>query len=73
MSLGGARIPAPLEEGLKAYETNDEDSEKFGIDYVITQATDLVRNGVAGLHICCMNRSRTCVQITDALGDFRSK
>lgn len=72
VSLGGAKIPARLEDRLRELEQNAEDSEKYGIEYAIAQARDLLRNGIPGLHICCMNRSRTAVEITSALGDFRS-
>jgi len=73
VSLGGASIPAALEGRLRDLEDSPEDSEKFGIDYAIEQCRDLLDNGVPGLHICCMNRSRTAIEITNAVGDFRSK
>lgn len=73
VSLGAAAIPAALEERLQQLEGRPEDSEKFGIDYAIAQCRDLLASGVPGLHICCMNRSRTAIDITNALGDFRAK
>ncbi|MEN6463994.1 MAG: methylenetetrahydrofolate reductase [NAD(P)H] [Syntrophaceae bacterium] len=73
VSLGGASIPAALEGRLRDLEDSPEDSEKFGIDYAIGQCRDLLENGVPGLHICCMNRSRTAIEITNAVGDFRSR
>lgn len=72
VSLGGAAIPPALEDGLRKREDSPEDSEKFGIDYAIGQCRDLLENGVPGLHIYCMNRSRTAIEITGALGGFRS-
>ncbi len=73
VSLGGASIPAGLEVRLRELEDSPDDAEKFGIDYAIGQCRDLLENGVPGLHICCMNRSRTAIDITNALGDFRSQ
>lgn len=73
VSLGGAAIPAALEGGLRDLEDSPDDSEKFGIEFAIEQCRDLLKEGVPGLHICCMNRSRTAIDITNALGDFRSK
>jgi methylenetetrahydrofolate reductase (NADPH) len=72
VSLGGAAIPPALEDGLRKLDNSPEDSEKFGIDYAIGQCRDLLENGVPGLHIYCMNRSRTAIEITGALGGFRS-
>ena len=73
ISLGGAKIPAALESRLCELQDSAGDSEKFGIEYAVGQARDLLENGVRGLHICCMNRSRTAVEITKAVGDFRQK
>ncbi len=73
ISLGGAKIPAALESRLRELQDSAGDSEKFGIEYAVGQARDLLENGVRGLHICCMNRSRTAIEITKAVGDFRQK
>lgn len=73
VSLGGSAIPSALEGGLRNLEDSPENSEKFGIDYAIGQCRDLLENGVPGLHIYCMNRAGTAIDITKALGDFRAK
>jgi 5,10-methylenetetrahydrofolate reductase len=44
-------------------EGEPEEMEKYGIEYAIRQAEDLIRNEVSGLHLYSMNRSEPMRQI----------
>lgn len=57
VSLAGAMIPSGLGEKLERLKDRPEEIEKYGIEYAIMQAEDLLRNGIPGIHIYCMNRS----------------
>ena len=55
--LCGATIPSSLGEKIDRLKDKSEEVEKYGIEYAITQALDLMKNEVSGLHIYSMNRS----------------
>ncbi|MGE5558029.1 MAG: methylenetetrahydrofolate reductase [NAD(P)H] [Bacillota bacterium] len=54
--LSGASIPAKLLKIFDRYEGSAADFEKAGIEYAVDQITDLLANGVPGIHLCTMNR-----------------
>jgi len=56
-ALSGVKIPTKLGEKVEKNKDRPGDIEKYGIEHAIIQAEDLIRNGVAGLHIYCMNKS----------------
>lgn len=56
-SLAGVKIPTRLGETVEKNKDRPEDVEKYGIEYATIQAEDLIKNGVAGLHLYCMNKS----------------
>ena len=45
----------------------NEEVEKYGIEYAMSQAEDLIRNDVSGLHIYSMNRSEPVKRILQEL------
>jgi 5,10-methylenetetrahydrofolate reductase len=47
--------------------------EKYGLDHAVRQADELIRNGVEGLHIYCMNRSEPVRAILGAVSIPRGK
>jgi len=55
--LCGATIPSSLGGKIDKLKDKSEEVEKYGIEYAITQAMDLMKNEVSGLHIYSMNRS----------------
>lgn len=69
--LCGARIPPQLDQKIYSLREKPEEMEKYGIEYAITQAKDLIKNDVQGLHIYSMNRSRPAKQIVAELADHR--
>jgi 5,10-methylenetetrahydrofolate reductase, prokaryotic form len=65
INLSGASVPAKLLLMFDKYGNNDKDFEKAGIEYAINQIDDLISSGVAGIHLCTMNKveqTRTIVK-----------
>ncbi|HBE79246.1 MAG TPA: methylenetetrahydrofolate reductase [NAD(P)H] [Firmicutes bacterium] len=56
INLSAASIPAKLLMMFDKYGDNNKDFEKAGIEYAINQIDDLLANGVAGIHLCTMNK-----------------
>ncbi|HBF39513.1 MAG TPA: methylenetetrahydrofolate reductase [NAD(P)H] [Firmicutes bacterium] len=56
INLSGASIPSKLLLMFDKYGDNSSDFEKAGIEYAINQIDDLLENGVAGIHLCTMNK-----------------
>lgn len=67
VSLCGAAIPRPLGEKIERLKDKSEEVEKYGIDYATSQAVDLIKNDVSGLHIYSMNRSEPVCMILKEL------
>jgi methylenetetrahydrofolate reductase (NADPH) len=63
VSLCGATIPSRLGDKMEKLKDKAEEIEKYGIEYAIVQADELLHNEVAGLHIYSMNRSQPALQI----------
>jgi len=64
----GAGIPAPLRARLESLTNDEEAAAEFGIEFATRQCEDLLRNGVAGLHLYTLNKSRSTVQVLKNLG-----
>jgi methylenetetrahydrofolate reductase (NADPH) len=62
-SLAGVRIPARLVEKAERNRDKPEEVEKYGIEHAIIQAEDLIKNGIVGLHLYCMNKSHPVKKI----------
>ncbi len=56
-TMCGASIPPPLAEELARAEGDDALAEQIGVRQCIEQASDLLRNGVPGIHFYVLNRS----------------
>jgi methylenetetrahydrofolate reductase (NADPH) len=61
--MSGCVIPESLVEFLG----NGSDAERRGVDFATRQCDELLRNGVAGLHLYCLNRHASVVKITENL------
>lgn len=66
-SLCGAKIPSKLEHKIYKLKEKPGEIEKYGIEYAITQAQDLIKNEVHGLHIYSMNKIHPSRQIVAEL------
>ncbi len=67
ISLSNARIPDTLYKKLEKVKDFPEEIEKIGIDFAITQSLDLFKNGVPGLHLYTMNKSREIKKIFEGI------
>ncbi len=63
--LSGAKFPAKLNEILEKNQDNPDEVEKIGVEYSSNQAIDLINNGVDGIHLYTMNKSRQIKSIYD--------
>ena len=52
----GASLPSAIIRLLNKYENSPEDLRKAGIEYAARQITDLLDQGVDGIHIYTMNQ-----------------
>ena len=66
--LCGARIPPALGQRLEALAGDDEATKAFGIDYATRQCEELIRAGVPGLHMYCLNKAHSTTAIIKNLG-----
>jgi methylenetetrahydrofolate reductase (NADPH) len=60
--LSGCIIPQALIDFM-----GSGDATQRGIEWAVKQSEDLLQNGVAGIHIYCLNKFQSAVQITQAL------
>ena len=67
ISLSNASVPETLERKMIRLQDKPEETEKYGIEYAVRQAEDLVRNEVQGLHLYSMNRSEHVIRIVTEL------
>ena len=51
-----------LKSKLESAET-DEAVLDVGIQWAYDQVTDLVENGIAGIHLCTLNRSHSAIEL----------
>ncbi len=62
-SLCGAKIPPPMLHNLEKIGDDDDAAMQFGIDYATRQCEELLRGGVAGLHIYTLNKAHPTTQV----------
>ncbi|HRR39906.1 MAG TPA: methylenetetrahydrofolate reductase [NAD(P)H], partial [Syntrophales bacterium] len=67
ISLSNASVPKKLAEKMDRLQDKPEETEKYGVEYAVGQAEDLIRNEVQGLHIYSMNRSGPVIRIIEQL------
>jgi methylenetetrahydrofolate reductase (NADPH) len=61
--LCGAKIPTGMLADLQRLENDDEAAMRFGIDYATNQCAELLKEGVAGLHIYTLNKAQPTIQV----------
>lgn len=66
-SLCGAEIPRDLQDQLNGAVDDEDKAMKIGIDQCIVQATELLEQGVPGIHFYVLNKSTHMRQIIKAL------
>ncbi|MCR5815744.1 MAG: methylenetetrahydrofolate reductase [NAD(P)H] [Ruminococcus sp.] len=63
----GATLPDKFRKVLDRYEFNDDALRDAGIAYAIDQITDLIANGVSGIHLYTMNDPYVAGRIYEAV------
>jgi methylenetetrahydrofolate reductase (NADPH) len=63
--LSGCVIPEKLVARLN--DGKPEDAVHRGVELATEQCLDLLKNGIAGIHLYCLNRSLSAVRITENL------
>jgi methylenetetrahydrofolate reductase (NADPH) len=66
--LCGATLPDRLMAELDRWESDAEERARVGADWCVRQAEDLLRNGVPGIHIYCLNRSHPAIEVGRRVG-----
>lgn len=66
VKMTGAEVPAGLRGAISA-ATRESQAAEIGTEYAIEQCRDLIENGVDGLHIYALNRSKAVARIAQAL------
>ena len=54
--LCGARVPDKVQAKLESLAGDDDGARAFGIEQATEQCEELIREGVPGLHLYCLNR-----------------
>jgi methylenetetrahydrofolate reductase (NADPH) len=65
--MAGAAFPDELAEAIEGAAT-PEDRQRIVVDAAVEMSQALIDGGAPGLHLYCMNRSGTVLEIVDALG-----
>lgn len=63
VEISGCRVPEKLDRLLTKYESDDDSMREAGVDYAAEQIADLWKNGVDGIHLYTMNKSRGALDI----------
>lgn len=66
-SMCGSAIPKDLRERLDLAGDDDGVAEKIGVQHCVTQARELLRRGVPGLHFYVLNRASHMERIVEEL------
>jgi len=61
VSTCGASVPSKLAEALQKAGTDAEAGAAIGIDWIVHQIDDLLKNGVPGIHLYVLNRTRVAL------------
>lgn len=66
--LSGQAVPAELADRLLAVEGNAAAGREIGMEHAVRMAGELLAEGAPGLHFYTFNRSRSTVEVLEALG-----
>ncbi|MCF8054109.1 MAG: methylenetetrahydrofolate reductase [NAD(P)H] [Deltaproteobacteria bacterium] len=70
-ALSQAKIPRVLLEKIMALRDKPEETEKYGIEFAVRQAEQLISGKVDGIHFYTMNKSAAAIQIVRDIGLYR--
>lgn len=67
IELSGAKLPAKLTKLISKYENNPIALRQAGLNFAIEQITDLLTNGVRGIHLYTMNNPYIATTIYNSI------
>lgn len=67
VTLSGTTVPEDLSSIISKYGDNPDEMRKYGIDYAIKQAEDLIKRGAEGVHLYIMNKPELAEEILTAI------
>lgn len=62
-TLSGAQLPSELSKLVNRYGSSPEDMKKAGIEFALSQITDIYENGLNAVHVYSMNKPDVAEQI----------
>jgi methylenetetrahydrofolate reductase (NADPH) len=62
------KVPQGVNEQLLRFKNNDEDVQKFGVEYVSSMCDKMLSLGVPGLHFYTMNSEQASLRILEKIG-----
>jgi methylenetetrahydrofolate reductase (NADPH) len=68
VSLSGAKLPTKLTKIISRFENNPVALRQAGLNYAVEQITDLITNGVRGIHLYTMNNPSIAEYIKTNIG-----
>lgn len=68
VSLSGCKLPSALTKAVSRFEHNADAFYQAGINYAVSQITELLSNGAEGIHLYSMNRPKTAEDIYRNIG-----
>lgn len=68
VKLSGAKLPSTITKMVARFENNPAAFYQAGINYAVQQITDLIANGVEGIHLYSMNKPKTAEDIYKNVG-----
>jgi methylenetetrahydrofolate reductase (NADPH) len=68
LSLSGCSVPPDFRSILERYAGDPEGMERAGSDFAVAQIRNLVENGVDGVHLYTMNKSRQALAVAAESG-----
>ena len=67
-AMCGTVIPASLATQLEKVKDDKAAQYEIGVEFAIAQCRELMDQGVAGIHLYCLNKSHACARILENLG-----
>lgn len=67
-AMNGTEIPDALQRRMDAVDGDPEATRQLGVEVAVELSTELIEQGVPGLHLYTMNRAASVREVTDRLG-----
>ena len=67
ISMAKISIPAEMMKNLEKFENSPDDMKNFGIEFALSQCSNLISNGVDAMHFYTLNKSYSVSKILDSI------